>query len=409
MPTYQYELQTNTGKTTTGTINAASIAEASNRARSLEGYLVSISPVGEGGAGNILQQMQNIRVEGGPGLKEIMGFTKQLAVMVRAGIGIRDAIEGISEQVQNHKFKKALNKIQADVEAGTPFSAALAKHPKMFGPLYVDMVKASELSGNFAHMLDRIAMYLEQQHETRSMVRGAMIYPVVLFVMSIAAVVFLLTWVLPKFMGVFKGKEEHLPTPTKMLIAASDFMVNQWYILLGGAVLLVILVVYIAKTPRGSLALDMLKLKFPALSKMFRALYLTRSLQTMAELINAGVPMLETLQITGEVSGNKHYHAMWLRVRDGVKEGKKIIHPLSEDSMLPKSVIQMISAGEESGKLGEVLTDISEFYARELKDVIKATTALIEPAMIVFMGLVIGFIAMSMILPVFKMSQIMGT
>ena len=409
MPTYQYEIQKNSGKIVTGTIRAASLSEASQQARSIEGYLVNISPVdtGEGANDNFFAKLQNIRVEGGPGLKDVMGFTKQLSVMIRAGISIREAIEGISEQVENVKFKKALDKIRSDVEAGTPLSAALAKHPKIFGPLYVDMVKASELSGSFAHMLDRIASYLEQQHETRSMVRGAMIYPVVLFVMSISAVVFLLTWVLPRFLVMFKGKEQFLPTPTKILMAMSDFMVHQWYVVIGAALLVVLTIVYLVKTPKGSLVLDMLKIRVPVISKMFKALYLTRGLQTMGELINAGVPMLETLEITGEVSGNQHYKALWLRVRDAVQEGKKIVHPLLEDTMLPKAVVQMIAAGEESGKLGEVLGDISEFYARELKDVIKATTALIEPLMICFMGVVIGFIAMSIILPVFKLSSIM--
>lgn len=407
MPVYQYEIQKANGKVATGTINAASISEASTQARALEGYLVNIAPASGGSEQNIFQQINNIRIETGPGLKDIMGFTKQLAVMVRAGISIREAIDGISEQVTNMRFQKALKKIHSDVESGTPFSAALAKHPKIFGPLYVDMVKASEMSGTFAHMLDRIASYLEQQHETQSMVKGAMIYPAVLFTMSIGAVVFLLTWVLPRFLVVFKGKEHLLPTPTKMLIAISEFMVNQWYVLLGGLIFAFLAIFYIIRTPKGSLAFDMLKLRLPVISKMFRAMYLTRSLQTMGELINAGVPMLETLEITGEVSGNQHYKAMWFRVRDAVQEGRKIVHPLMEDGMLPKAVVQMISAGEESGKLGEVLSDVSEFYARELKDVIKATTAMIEPLMIVFMGVIIGFIAMSIILPVFKMSSIM--
>lgn len=409
MPVYEYELQKSNGKVATGTINAASMAEASTRAKSLDGYLVNIAPVaGSGGDENFLQKMNNIRLEGGPSLKEVMNFTKQVAVMVRAGISIREAVDGIAEQVTNMKFKKALEKIHTDVEAGTPFSDALAKHPRIFGPLYVDMVKASEISGTFAHMLDRIADYLEQQHETRSMVRGAMIYPIVLFVMSVGAVVFLLTFVLPRFLTVFKGKEHLLPTPTKMLIAISDFMVEQWYVLIGGFIFAAIAIFYIIRTPKGSLAFDMLKLRVPILSKMFNAMYLTRSLQTMGELINAGVPMLETLEITGEVSGNQHYKAMWFRVRDAVQEGRTIVNPLMEDGMLPKAVVQMISAGEESGKLGEVLADVSEFYQRELKDVIKATTAMIEPVMIVFMGVVIGFIAMSIILPVFKMSSIMS-
>lgn len=405
MPTYQYEIQKADGRIATGTVNAATLAAASALARDEEGYLVNISPMAQS-SGNILQKLNNIRVEGGPGLKDVMGFTKQLAVMLRAGISIRDAIEGIAEPISNQKFKAALDQIRSDVESGTPFSGALAKHPKIFDPLYVDMIRASELSGSMAHMLDRLTAYLEQQHETRSMVRGAMIYPVVLFVLSVSAVVFLLTWVLPRFMGIFKGKEHMLPTPTKMLIVMSDFMQHQWYILVGALLLIVVVFVYLKRTERGALAWDMFKLRVPIIRNMTRAIYITRGLQTMGELVNAGVPMLETLEITGEVSGNLHYKALWLRVRDAVQEGRKIVHPLQEDTLLPKSVVQMIASGEESGKLGEVLADISEFYARELKDTIKATTALIEPVMILIMGTVIGFIAMSLILPVFKMSAV---
>jgi len=195
-----------------------------------------------------------------------------------------------------------------------------------------------------------------------------------------------------------------LPKPTKMLLAISDFLRNDWMLLIGGCIAIIIGLILALRTDPGKLYFDKLKIKVPILGRMFRAIYIARSLQTMGELINAGVPMLETLEITADVSGNILYRDLWLSVRDSVQEGDKIVTPIRKCTLFPGSVVQMISAGEESGQLGSVLTDISEFYARELKDTIKAVTALIEPLMIVFMGVVVGFIAMSIILPVFKMS-----
>jgi type IV pilus assembly protein PilC len=292
------------------------------------------------------------------------------------------------------------------VESGKQFSDAIAKHSKLFGPLYYNMVRASEMSGSFADMLDRIAGYIGQQIETRKMVVGASIYPAVIGVMAIGVTIFLLTFVLPKFYSVFEGKEEVLPWATTFLMKLSKFMIAQWPVLLAALVVLVVVAILAIKTPVGRFWLDTVKLKAPVLRTMFRALYISRSLQTMGQLINAGVPMLDTLAITGQVSGNKLFEGMWQRVHSSVRQGKKIALPLLKDRLLPKSVVQMISAGEESGKLGEVLDQISGYYAKQLKDAIKAVTGLIEPIMILIMGTIVGFIAMAIILPIFKMSQI---
>jgi type IV pilus assembly protein PilC len=326
--------------------------------------------------------------------------------MIRAGISIRSAIEGISDQVENPKFKKMLVQMKKDVEGGKQFSDALMRYPKIFSPLYINMVKASELSGGFSKMLDRIAGYLAQQIETVSMVRGAMIYPGIIGTMAIGTTIFLLTFVLPRFMVIFKGKEAVLPAPTKLLLAMSNFMVNYWYILIFGLIAAIWGFVLMLRTDWGRLYWDKTKLTVPLFKKLFRALYISRSLHTMGQLINAGVPMLDTIAITAEISGNTLYKRMWKAVYGAVKQGKKISAPLNKSPLLPRSVVQMISAGEESGKLGEVLDEVSEFYSRELKAVIKGVTAMIEPLMIVLMGSIVGFIAMSIILPIFKLSSL---
>jgi len=296
--------------------------------------------------------------------------------------------------------------MKKDVEGGKQFSDALMRYPKNFSPLYINMVKASELSGGFSKMLDRIADYLAQQIETMSMVRGAMIYPGIIGTMAVGTTIFLLTFVLPRFMIIFKGKEAALPLPTKMLLALSAFMVSYWYILLAAAIAAIWGFVLALRTDWGRLWWDKTKLTVPLFKKLFRALYISRGLHTMGQLINAGVPMLDTIAITAEISGNSLYKRMWRAVYGAVKQGKKISAPLQKSPLLPRAVVQMISAGEESGKLGEVLDEVSEFYSRELRAVIKGVTAMIEPLMIVMMGSVVGFIAMSIILPIFKLSTL---
>lgn len=402
---FKYELREAGGHVLTGEIQAESLSDATSRLRSQGGYLLNVVP-SAAQAKNLLAKIKSVKVEFGPSIKDVHNFTNQLAVMIKAGISIRNAISAIGDQVENPKFRAIIGQLRSDVESGQPFSAALSRHPKVFSPLYINMVKASELSGNFGQMLDRIANYLSQQVEIRSMVRGAMVYPCIIGTMAVVTTVFLLTFVLPKFTTLFAGKESLLPGPTVFLLALSDFMRNFWYVILGFLAAAGTGFYYALQTPKGRELFDRAKLKVPLFKKMFRALYITRGLNTMGELVNAGVPMLDTLGITGEVSGNTLYRRMWLEVQNAVKQGQKIADPLTRQRMLPTSVVQMISSGEESGKLGEVMRDIADFYAKELKNTIKAVTSMIEPLMIVMMGVIVGFIAMSIILPIFKMSSL---
>ncbi len=404
MPTYRYESKNAAGKVSAGILSAANLAAASKDLRGRGEYILALAPIEEGKKKGF--SLANLNFSFGPGAKDVQAFTAQLAVMIRAGISIRQAIEGISEQVQNPKFKAMLVQMKRDVEGGKQFSEALLRYPKTFSPLYINMVKASELSGGFSKMLDRVAGYLTQQIETTSMVRGAMIYPGIIGTMAVGTTIFLLTFVLPRFLVIFQGKEDVLPLPTKMLMALSSFMVNYWYLLLLGIGAGIWGFIMMIRTDWGRVWWDKTKLTVPLFKKLFRALYISRSLHTMGQLINAGVPILDTLGITAEISGNVIYRRMWRSVYTAVKQGKKISTPLNKNPLLPRSVTQMISAGEESGKLGEVLDEVSEFYARELKAVIKGVTAMIEPLMIVLMGSVVGFIAMSIILPIFKLSSI---
>ena len=404
MPHYRYQARVQGGQTTSGVLTAENAMAAAQILRSQGKQVVSLTP-----AGNSEEWKKKLNsalnASTGPSQRDILNFTTQLAVMIRAGINLRTAVDGISEQTDNPKFKQILQTIRQDVESGKQFSEALTKHPKQFGPLYVNMVRASEMSGSFSKMLDRIAASLAQEIETRAMVIGAMIYPGVIASMAIGVTIFLLTFVLPKFAGVFAGKEEALPWPTKFLMALSAFMVQWWWAVLLALLAMVVVFILIIRTDPGRKWFDKMKLKAPVFQRMFRALYISRSMHTMGELVNAGVPMLDTLMITGDISGNYLFKKLWHSVYSSVKEGKKIAQPLTKATLLPKAVVQMVSAGEESGKLGEVLDEVSAFYSKQLKEAIKSVTSMIEPIMIVAMGSIVGFIAMAIILPIFKMSS----
>lgn len=404
MAEYRFQARLASGQVQVGVLAADSTVSAANMLRAQGHHVLALVPVKGAAASGGSRLSGILNYSSGPSQKDILDFTSQLAVMIRAGISLRVALEGIAEQSRNPKFRRILTEIKTEVESGKQFSEAISKYPKLFGPLYVNMVRASEMSGSFAKMLDRIAAYISQQLETRKMVIGASIYPAIIGVMAITVTVFLLVFVLPRFAGVFKGKEALLPWPTTFLMGLSDWMVNFWYVPVIGVVLAIIGGIFFMKTDIGMLWTDRAKLSVPLFSRMFRALYVSRSLHTMGELLNAGVPMLDTIAITGDISGNLLFKKLWRNVYAAVKQGKKVQFQLQRSTLLPRSVVQMIGAGEESGRLGEVLQEISEFYKKALRDAIKTVTSMIEPIMIVLMGSVVGFIAMAIILPIFKMS-----
>lgn len=357
-------------------------------------------------ADSVVGKLRGFRIEFGPSRKDILHFTSQLAVMVRAGISLQDALEGIGEQCDNHKFQSVIRDLRTRIEEGNSFSQALAEHPNIFSNLYINMVAAAEASGSLSDMLQKLAEYLDQETETRSQIKGAMVYPMIIAVMAVSVTVFLLCFVLPKFTALFRGKEHLLPTPTILLMTTSAFMRHWWYLLIPAVGACFWGFWFFINTPVGRLWWDKTKLVLPLIRTLCRSLYITRSLHTMGVLTRAGVPILNTISITAHISGNALYKDMWLGVYEEVRQGKKIASSLSRYTLMPSSVVQMIRSGEESGNMADVLRDVSSFYGRELKTVIKAVTSMIEPIMIVCMGFMVGFIAMSIILPIFKMSNL---
>jgi type IV pilus assembly protein PilC len=358
------------------------------------------------GSDSVVERLRGFRFEFGPSRKDILHFTSQLAVMVRAGISLQDTLDAISQQCTNQKFQAVIRDLKIRIEEGNSFSQALAEHPQIFTNLYINMVAAAEASGSLSDMLQKLAEYLDEETETRSQVKGAMVYPIIIAVMAVSVTTFLLCFVLPRFTAIFAGKEHLLPAPTKALMATSAFVRHWWFAIIPaiGAVLWAFW--YFINTAPGRAWWDRTKLILPLIRTLCRSLYITRSLHTMGVLTRAGVPILNTISITAQISGNMLYRNMWLGVYEEVRQGKKIAASLSQYTLMPSSVVQMIRSGEESGNMAEVLKDISSFYSRELKTVIKAVTSMIEPIMIVIMGCLVGFIAMSIILPIFKMSSI---
>jgi type II secretory pathway component PulF len=351
------------------------------------------------------EKIMSFSVEFGPSNKEILNFTNQLAVMIRAGISLQESLESIASQVEKKKFKAILMDLKKRIEEGASFSQALSEHPTIFSNLYINMVGAAEVSGSLSQMLQQLAEYLDQEADTRSQVVSAMVYPIIIAVMAVVCVGFLLMFVLPRFLVVFAGKEHMLPASTKIIMAASKFTQSYWYLILTGVAVVIAGFLMLIKTDAGRYWWDGLKLKIPVFKKLCSCLYITRGLHTMGVMINAGVPVLDTIVITANVSGNMRFEKMWKAVCESVRQGKKISYSLEDSGLMPGNVVQMIRSGEESGTLSEVLSDVAEFYGRELKTVIKITTSMIEPIMIVVMGILVGFIASSIILPIFKMSS----
>jgi len=355
-----------------------------------------------------LQKIQNFRVEFGPSSKDILNFTNQLAVMIRAGISLQDSLESIGEQVVNQKFKAVIIDLKNKIEAGQCFSQALAEHREVFSDLYINMIAAAEVSGSLSSMLQKLAEYLDEEADTRSQVKIAMVYPIIIAVMAVAVTFFLLCFVLPRFTAIFAGKEYLLPKPTIILMVSSAFLRNYWLFIIpaiGGAIWGFM---YFVRTDFGRFWWDNAKLVLPLIKTLCRSLYITRGLHTMGVLSRAGVPILDTISITAQIAGNVLYKNMWLSVYEDVRQGKKIASSLARFDLMPPNVVQMIKSGEDSGSMSEVLQNVSEYYARELRTVIKTVTSMIEPIMIVVMGCLVGFIAMSIILPIFKMSSVVS-
>ncbi|HZZ28608.1 MAG TPA: type II secretion system F family protein [Pirellulales bacterium] len=336
---------------------------------------------------------------------DLIYVTNQLAIMVDTGITLSVALGSIAEQEQNPSLRSVLNDLKRSVEAGEDFSAALARYPKVFDKTYVSLVKASEASGKLGEMLNRVSIYLRKEVETRSKVRAAMAYPAVMMVVATAVTIFLLTYILPKFAPIFQSRGKSLPGPTKLMMGASEMLINYWYLWLMGAISLVAGFFYGKRTEPGRQVWDWVRINTPIVGPMSRKVAISRSIRTLGTMIASGVSMLDAIRLSGDVTGNYYYEKLWSRVLDQVTAGKRICETLRGDPLFPAMLVQMIASGEETGKLDEVLERVSVYYDQEVETSLKTVTSLIEPIMITGMGFVVGGIGLSLLMPIFSLSR----
>ena len=401
MPEFRYEVRTDRGARDVGVLTAESETDAARTLRRGGNTILSIREGAEEAASPYVAKPRRIRRD------DVIFFANQLAVMVDTGVPLTEALRSILEETEHTGLRAVLQDLYDQVTAGVEFSAALESHPKVFGKLFVSLMRASEASGTMGQMLQRVSDYLMQERDVRKQVKGAMVYPLCMLGFCVTVVVAILVFVLPRFERIYAGKGAVLPAPTRILLAISNGLVNYWPAVLGGAVALTVGLYFYFRSESGRTLLDSIRINTPVIGSMYRKSCLARSMRTMATMVSSGVSMLDGLAITAEVSGNQFYRRIWYDVAERVKEGSTLSDHLRTCPLVPHTVTQMVSAGERTGRLGNVMNRIADYCEDDLRVAVKAVTSMIEPAMIIVMGLVIGGIAMALLLPVFNISRIM--
>jgi type IV pilus assembly protein PilC len=335
--------------------------------------------------------------------KSLVVFSRQFATMIDAGIPILRCMDILTAQCKDPVLKPCLEVVSADVKSGLTLNEALAKHPGVFNKLYVNMIRAAEIGGILDIILDRLSGFLEYEAEIRGKIKSAMMYPVLVLLFSMVMLFVLFSFVLPKFKDIFTGMDVELPVVTATLFKMGDFMSANWFIILGLVAGVHFGIKLWGKTPSGRYKLDFLKLKMPVVGELSLKMSVARFSRTFGTLINSGVPMLRSLEIVGETLGNAVLTSAIDQTRASIREGTKLSVPLVQSGLFPPMVTQMIDIGEESGRLSEMLVKVGDFYDSEVEATVKGLTSMIEPMLIIFMGVVVGFIAISVMTPVFTM------
>jgi type IV pilus assembly protein PilC len=339
------------------------------------------------------------------GAKEIVVFTRQFATMIDAGLPLVQCLDILATQQDHKAFKQILSAVKAEVEAGSTFAEALAKHPKVFDRLYVSLVAAGEVAGILDTILTRLATYMEKAEALKRKVKGAMVYPTSVLVIAIGVVVLMLVKVIPVFEQMFSDFGGALPGPTQIVISLSHFV--QSYILHGlvGLVLFVALVRYIYSTEKGRWNFDTMFLKLPILGSVLRKVAVARFSRTLGTMLSSGVPILEALEIVAKTAGNVVIEKELMTTRAAIAEGQTIAEPLSKSKVFPGMVVRMVAVGEETGSMDAMLGKIADFYDEEVDAAVTAMTSMLEPLMMVVLGGSIGALLVAMYLPIFKIAE----
>lgn len=334
-------------------------------------------------------------------IKDLAIFCRQFYTMLDAGVPILTCLKILSDQIQNKKLREAIIKVHEDVETGEVLSDAMRKHKDVFPDLLISLTASGEASGSLDSVMLRMATNYEKENKINNKVKSAMIYPIVLGCVAIIAVVFILVYVMPTFMDIFEGNGTELPWSTKFLLGLSSSIQNNWIIILFFIIMVGLGLKIFLKTEQGILIVSKLKLKLPVLKKLNEMIIVSRFTRTLSILMASGLPLIKALEIVSEVVGNKIVESAMINIKDNVMRGESLYSSMKESEMFPGMLYSMIKVGEETGALDDILNKTADFYDEELESTIQASVALLEPILIVVMGLVIGFIVISIMLPMF--------
>jgi len=399
MPNFTYQARNAAGQSVGGDTEAADQQAAAMALMDRGLMVVSLrASVGRKGARK--------RRQGKVKSQDLVVFTRQLATMMDAGLPLVQTLTALEEQTESPVFKPVLRTITERVEQGHAFSEALAEHPRVFTKLFVSMVEAGETGGLLAEILDRLASYLESTARLKKKVKSAMSYPVIVCCIAMSIALFLIVKVIPIFADIYKDFGAALPTPTQILIDISNIIRTYFLLTIGAAGGFVFALVKLKRTRKGTAIWDRTKLRLPVFGKLVHKIAISRFSRTFAALLRSGVPILETLRIVGQSAGNTVVETAVEKTAASIERGDNLAVALGQHRIFPPMLVRMVSAGEQTGKVDVMLEKISDFYDEEIEATLSGLTSLIEPLLIVFLGVVVGGIVICMFLPIFKLNQI---
>jgi type IV pilus assembly protein PilC len=400
MPNYSWKGRTRNGKVQEGVLVAESKDAVVAMLRKQQIMVTAVTEKGK--------ELALPKFGGGISRKEIAVFTRQFSVMIDAGLPLVQCLEILASQQDNRTFQKILFQVRQDVESGSSLAEAMRKHPAAFDDLYANMVQAGEAGGILDTILQRLSQYIEKIVKLRSAIRSAMVYPVAVITIAIGVVWIILWKVIPTFAVLFQGLGAQLPLPTRITIAASEFIGTWWWMIFAAIGAGIFALLRYHKTERGKRVIDGALLKIPVLGNVLRKIAVARFCRTLGTLVSSGVPILEALEITAKTSGNAVVEDAIMSTRRSIEEGKTISEPLKNTDVFPPMVVQMVAVGEQTGALETMLNKIADFYEDEVDEATANLLALLEPVMICFLGVVIGGIVISMYLPMFDLISKIG-
>lgn len=408
MPVFVYEARDAAGQLKKDTIEAPNMRMATQRLQEQKMTVINIKEKsGNPAQADVLGWYQKFKKVNEQALTV---FSRQFATMINAGLAMVRCLDILSEQTEDKKLQQTLIQVRRDVEGGSTLSNALAKHPTVFSTLYTSMVKAGEMGGVLDEVLERLAGFMEKDFALKKKVKSALTYPVVILIMAMGIVFFLVTYILPTFVQLFEGMNLQLPLPTRILIGITKGIRNP-LILFPSLALAVgggfVLNRYIS-TPLGKKQYDLFKLNIPVFGLLNKKVAISRFCRTLGTLLSSGVPIMQALEIVGKASGNEIIAMTVGKIRESIREGESIASPLGASGMFPPMVTQMVAVGEETGNLDAMLSKISDFYDTEVEYLLASLTSMLEPIMIVGMGAIVGFIVISVFLPLYQLIGNLG-